>query len=402
MTTAADLTVVVEIAFATDPFDTPTWTDVSEYVEALSGARGKGRVLDQMPAGTCDVVLDNTDGRFDPNNTSSPYYPNVLPMRRIRVRVGTDEYVDEYEDEYTGDTYPLFSGFILSWPQEFLGQTSWVSVHAVDGIKVCNMRTVSATYSAERSGARIDGVLDDIDWPSGDRSVTGVSTQSRVAAKTLAGANPWTEMQQVAATENGLLFVAANGDMTFIDRHTLMESEVKATFSDQPDDVAFESVVVSFDDTDLFNEITLSSPSLSDSTASDADSQAAYLVRTLSNSLQHQNQSEQDSAAEYLLVGYSQPAPRVDQLNHDPVHTADEWDAILARDLGDKVVVARETPGGQDISQRSYIEGIQWRVQSGGPWRFTWRLVPTTRRADFWILGDEVQGVLGVTTRLGY
>jgi len=54
-----------------------------------------------IQAGTCTVIVANGDGRLSPDNTASPYYPNVLPMRRLRVSA-----------LWRGVTYPLFFGFV--------------------------------------------------------------------------------------------------------------------------------------------------------------------------------------------------------------------------------------------------------------------------------------------------
>lgn len=64
------------------------WTDISDYVIQIDINRGRSRDLEQFQAGTVTYRLDNSDGRFNPLNTSSPYYPNVKPNKRIRTRVG--------------------------------------------------------------------------------------------------------------------------------------------------------------------------------------------------------------------------------------------------------------------------------------------------------------------------
>ncbi len=101
-------TVTTEVAFATLPgAAVPTWTDVSAFVKSMrvNGAH-RQRELDAFEAGTLDLVLDNSDGRFNPNNAASPYSPNVLPMRRIRVRA-----------TWAAVVYDLFNGYVEDWPQ---------------------------------------------------------------------------------------------------------------------------------------------------------------------------------------------------------------------------------------------------------------------------------------------
>src|SRR5690349_12074071 len=95
--------VTVEVAFTSTPFADPstlTWTDLSSYVESWSTNRGRADEQSQMQAGTATVSLQNTDGRFDPDNGSSPYSPNLLPG--VPIRISTT---------FSATKYYLFWGF---------------------------------------------------------------------------------------------------------------------------------------------------------------------------------------------------------------------------------------------------------------------------------------------------
>jgi len=102
-------TVTVEVALTTDPGATPTWTDISAYLEdSIATWRGRSQETDQYRTGTLELSLQNEDRRFDPTNTAGPYYPNVLPMRKIRVRA-----------TYSATTYDLFTGYVDGWDQGY-------------------------------------------------------------------------------------------------------------------------------------------------------------------------------------------------------------------------------------------------------------------------------------------
>ena len=62
-----------------------TWTDVSTWVHEYSCGRGGGEMAGLTP-GPATVVFDNTDGRFDPSNGSSPYAGQMLAGKPIRIR----------------------------------------------------------------------------------------------------------------------------------------------------------------------------------------------------------------------------------------------------------------------------------------------------------------------------
>jgi hypothetical protein len=79
-------TTKVEISFVSAwNAASPTWVDVTSYVRSVQINRGREADLNSFDNGTATVELDNRDGRFNPSNTASPYYPNVKPRRQIRI-----------------------------------------------------------------------------------------------------------------------------------------------------------------------------------------------------------------------------------------------------------------------------------------------------------------------------
>ena len=84
------LSVDVEVAFTTtDPFDVaPTWVSIIDDVNAddvLTSVLGGTDVAGTADVGSLSVPLYNIEGRFDLENTSSPYYPNLVADRPVRV-----------------------------------------------------------------------------------------------------------------------------------------------------------------------------------------------------------------------------------------------------------------------------------------------------------------------------
>jgi len=83
--------VKVEVAFnagVNTPAASRTWTDVSPYVELdrqLVIGYGRSDQFATADANSLRLTLDNSDGRFTPEKSSSPYYPNVKIGRPIRV-----------------------------------------------------------------------------------------------------------------------------------------------------------------------------------------------------------------------------------------------------------------------------------------------------------------------------
>ena len=106
----SNVDLTVEIGFASNPYDTTyTYTDVSDYVLKIDIKRGRQQALSEIGTGFATVVFDNQDRRFDPTNTSSPYSPNVIPNKPLRISA-----------TYSSTTYRLFEGFIEQFPQQFV------------------------------------------------------------------------------------------------------------------------------------------------------------------------------------------------------------------------------------------------------------------------------------------
>lgn len=136
------VTITVEVGFASAPsvsVAATTWTDISAYVVSIDTGTGRDTEVDTFTAGTATFVLKNSDRRFDPDHVSGPYYGNLKPMRRIRLRVA-----------YSGTTFDEWSGFVDGWPQTYdLGNTyAEVALQATDGTKVLSrMRLPESFYS---------------------------------------------------------------------------------------------------------------------------------------------------------------------------------------------------------------------------------------------------------------
>lgn len=80
--------VSVQVAFNAGPntTTTPTWTDITAAAQAFSGSGGRQYELDQLQGGQYSLTLIDANEAFNPANTSSAYYPNVVPYRRLSIQ----------------------------------------------------------------------------------------------------------------------------------------------------------------------------------------------------------------------------------------------------------------------------------------------------------------------------
>lgn len=81
-------TFLDEVAFVSNPFDTPqVYTSLTGRARSRSFRRGRQTERTATDTGTSKVEFENSDRALDPANAASTYYPNVIPMRRNRCRV---------------------------------------------------------------------------------------------------------------------------------------------------------------------------------------------------------------------------------------------------------------------------------------------------------------------------
>jgi hypothetical protein len=60
-------------------------TAIANRTYSFSTRRGRTYELGRIEAGECNLTVNNSDGLFDPSNTSSAFYPNVLPYKPIEI-----------------------------------------------------------------------------------------------------------------------------------------------------------------------------------------------------------------------------------------------------------------------------------------------------------------------------
>jgi hypothetical protein len=391
-------TISIEIAFSTNPGSTPTWTDVTAYVREWHVRRGRNHELDKIQTAEASVSFGNRDGRFDSNKATGPYYPNVQPGKRIRIRA-----------TYSAVTYNIFNGYIETWPQVWsLGPSgdAEVTIKAVDAFKILSLAKYSAVRSAEASGTRIGAILDGINWPAADRTIdAGIST---VQAKTYDEDSALSALQEVELTEGGLLFMSADGKVTFKDR-TKFVLDALDTTNYTWGDLGSEKIYVDLGplertDTNLWNRVVIDAPGKTTVDVVDSASRDAYTVayRTLPLSTIHDDQNEMADRANYLLTRYATPANRVSSMLIGT--SIDYWDRLLDRELHSKLRARKRPVGGGTIEQDSFVEGIthDFYARRGTKWEVTLNLSPLDEVTTYWVLGDSVYGVLDSTTRLYY
>lgn len=406
--------VVVEVSFAANPQDAPIWVAITAQVMRLTIERGRQRELNRIEASRCSIELYDPNRVLDSTNSAGPYYGQILPMRRIRVRA-----------TYNNSSYPLWAGYVESWGQQWPSfADSVVTIDAVDAFKVLNLAQLNTSFPAQTSDERVSAVLNTVGWtvggaswtigvsllglntivgPTGDRTVgPGAST---IQASTLANTSALSHLQDVNDTEMGLLYTDRVGAVTFYGRaHAALPAQTanQATFGEL--ELPYVDIALSYDDTNIWNQVVVTRQGGTAQTANYLPSQTQYYLRTLSmTSTLHDSDLAAHDLAFALVVKYSIPALQVISMTLDgEANPTLLYPQMLGRELGDRVTVRRRPLVGSTIEQISTIQGINISYDANGDgWAVVWRLAPADI-TTYWLLGDSVQSLLGSTTILGF
>ena len=321
-----------------------SYADITSSMIEMSLARGKSRDLDRFSSGALSVTLNNETRLFDPNYTAGSLYGQIVPRRKIRV---------------TTDGVRQFTGVIDDWNFDYdPGGRSKAEIVATDDFTLLARQSYSATATPQLSGARVTAVLDSpgVLWPSGARSVSeGVS---ELGADTFDG-NALEYLQKVETSEQGALFIAKNGDLTFLDRNDASpRSASLLTFADDGTGIPYTSVAVNYGTELLVNTVTVTSDAGS-ATAENTRSRTAYGVSSEDLETLVSTTEQLTNLADFVVSRFADPEYRFESvsMNLDTMSAGDKSD-VLAIELGD-IVLIKFTPNGVGDPILQYGEVIK-------------------------------------------
>jgi hypothetical protein len=376
------------------------WTDVSDDVQTISvsrpGTRGEGPLV-KYEAGTATVQLRDRDRRYDPTNLDGPYVAGgatqVTPMRAARLLAS-----------WAGAAYNVWRGNANGWQVTWQDpNSSRVVFSGTDAFKILsrNVRPAVAPVGAgEFSGARIERILDAITWDDADRMIAAGDTT--LQATDLEG-DVLSELQLVAESELGEVYVDGAGRIVFLNRNALLtdarSNTSQATFGDANDGVELRmvDVDVSYDDTQLINRARITREGGSEQTANDAVSETAYLTAVHERSgLLMETDVAALNYAQWVVYQSKDPELRFDTLTIKPRRDpAALWPQTLGRELGDRITVVRRPPNGGDPIERDvFIRGIAHEFTNDPlDWTTTFTLQSAVK-GSFLVLDNAVLGQL--------
>lgn len=364
--------------------------EVTDLVTRVAIRRGRNRITSKFEFGSADVVLYDQNGDWNPMNTAGAYYPNLVPLRQIIIYA-----------TYLGVDYYLFSGYITNYDTGFRQgneDVSTVTLRCVDAFKLLAgsaISTVSGAPAGQFSGARVNALLDAVEWPVSLRNIdTG---QSTLQADPGTSRNVLEALQTVENSEFGGIFVDGESIINFVDRDELITRPATSiyNFSDTGSDISYTNAVVAFDDTNLINDVTVTRSGGTAQNVFDQPSIDKYFLHSgIRDGILVQTDAEALNQAKGILATRKDPEIRIDsiQLNLYDDTNPNKPLAGVDIDLLDGITVTKTMPGATSVTQPSLVNAIHHDITKRS-WNTT--LYTSEPLLAGFVLNSTVSGILG-------
>jgi hypothetical protein len=333
-----------------------TMVDLTYLVESVNITRGRSRQLDQFNAGTATIAFDNASQILNPSNTSSPYYPFVLPRCPVQI---------------LANGVPIYTGLVTDWNLDYdISNQDIMYASCSDQFTVLANQSLNAvTPSAEASGNRINTVLSlpEINYQGARAIDTGSSTLGAYAIAQ--DTNVLNYLQLVNTSEQGYLFMSANGTLTFKGRSSVLNPVAGATFNTDGTGLPYQTLVNQYGDELLYNYIVTQSPAGAKQTTSNATSIALYQSQQYALlDLLNSTTTEVAGLGNYLLGKYQNPVLRFTGLSTQmaALSTANQ-NIILGLDMTSICTVVKNFVTGTPATetQTLIVSGISHNITPG-------------------------------------
>lgn len=343
----------VEVLFSGDV----AYTDVTSSIVGVDVQRGRSTETDTFQAGSASISLRNDSRQFDPLNTAGTYYGKIVPRIPVKVSAGSTQ---------------IFTGYIYDLDYEYEPPTggrdvSVMQMTCIDAFSILSEQYLSAfTPTSQGSGARVTAVLDrtEVSFPAALRDIrTGSSTLGTqlVAAQT----NALDYLQTITASEQGLLFVAGDGKLTFLGRNDVVSVTPALTFSDDGTNTKYQTFSVAYGSELLYNRVVTVRNAGSTFTASDATSIGKYLTKTLTiDDLLVSTDSQAQDIGTALLAKYKEPELRFSEVSTVIEANTATFTGVVALEIGKTVSVKKSYLTGtpSSVTRTCIVQGISHTI----------------------------------------
>jgi hypothetical protein len=361
-----------QLGFAELASTIPVIVDVSTSTLNISTRRGRNLLQDNYESGSATIRVVDPNGDFNPQNTASPYYGLLQPLRKIQASA-----------IYSGTTYGLFGGYITEYRYTYpTGQeTGYVTFICYDAFRLMynsNVTTVTGGTAGQTTAQRVQSILTMIAWPPAFTSIgTGATTcvADPGTTRTVLEA-----IQTAEFTEQGAFYIDENGVATFKGRQYVYDAQAASpTVFNQTGGISYAGITFALDDKTIVNKATVTRIGGTAQTYSDATSIAQYFTRSITaTDMLMQSDANALALATAYVDSRKETSIRIETITLDlmtPSYSAGIT-AALSLDFFNTVDITNEQPGGSTIQKKLQVQGIAHNITPN-----TWTTTIATQEA---------------------
>lgn len=362
--------------------------DLTPDVRSISIRRGRNIMRDTFEAGSATVRVLDPNSYFNPQNTSSPYYGFLTPLRKLRISATVG-----------GVGYFLFSGYTTdykyTYPQN--QETGYVDIICSDAFRLmqqAGITTVASATAGQDTGTRIGKILDQVSWPASMRSIdTGNTTciadpaTSRTALDALKNAE---------FSEQGAFFINHEGTAVFLNRTNVIKKAGDTPIEfNQTTGIPYTNLTFAFDDKLIINSAGMTRVGGTQQVSEDSASIAKYFPHQLNeNNLVAQTDADTLNIAKIYVATRKETTIRIDQMTVDLLDPDVPTATMLDLDYFQQLKITNVQPDGSTIVKTLQALGLAWDIT---PNSFKVTLTTLEPIVEGFIIGSAVSGIIGTS-----
>lgn len=362
--------------------------DLTPQVRNISINHGRNIQSDTYEAGTAVIRIIDPTSQWNPQNTSSEFYPYLVPLRKIRVSATTA----------TAQEF-LFSGYTTEYRYYYdqAENMGYVDIYAADAFRLLNLAqvsTVADSGAGQSTGTRIGKILDEVDFPSSMRTIS--TGQSLCQADPATLRTSLSAIKNVEFSEQGAFYIDGSGTAIFKSRNQVASSISGTPIEfNQTGGIPYRNVVFAFDDKLVINTASIQRIGGTAQVYQNAASVAKYFPHQYSaQDLVIDTDANALNIAATYVATRAETVIRIDAMTVDLLDTAVPTDTMIGLDYFTNVRISNIQPNGSTIVKTLQVQGLQWEISPNAMRVTLTTLEPIT---DGFILSSAERGIIGVS-----
>jgi len=362
--------------------------DLTPQVRNITINRGRDIQADQYIAGTAVVRIIDPDSYFNPQNTASPYYGYLVPLRKVRI-AATTATTQEF----------LFSGYTTEYRYTYdqAEQMGYVDIYVADAFRLYNLAQVTSitdSGAGQATGTRIGKILDQVGFPANMRTLdTGQS---------LCIADPGTLCTSLAAVKNaefseqGAFYMDGAGTAIFKSRNQVASSISGTPIEfNQTGGIPYKQLVFAFDYKLIINKASMQRIGGTPQIYINSASATKYFQHQLSaQDLVIDTDANALNIAATVVATRAETTIRIDAMTVDLLDPAVPTDTMIGLDYFTNVRIQNIQPDGSLITKTLQVQGLKWEISPNSMQCTVTTLEPIV---DGFIIGSTERGIIGVS-----